>query len=53
MREQALLNQLRTGNHSPARYRVLGTLANVDGFAQAFGCAPGAGMVRQERVEIW
>lgn len=52
-REQALINQLRTGNHSPARYRVIGTLANVEGFARAFGCAPGAAMAREERVEIW
>jgi predicted metalloendopeptidase len=55
MREQALLNQLRTGNHSPARYRVLGTLANVDGFAKAFDCPAGSAMVRAEaeRVAIW
>ncbi len=55
MREQALLNQLRTGNHSPARYRVIGTLANVDGFAQAFDCPRGSAMVREEaeRVSIW
>jgi predicted metalloendopeptidase len=52
-REPALVNLLRTGNHSPARYRVLGTLANVGGFAQAFGCAPGSAMVRENPVEIW
>ena len=55
MREQALINQLRTGQHSPARYRVLGTLANVEGFAQAFGCPPDSPMLRAdaERVSIW
>ena len=55
VREQALVNQLRTGQHSPARYRVLGTLANVDGFAQTFGCPPGSPMLRAEaeRVSIW
>ncbi|MCU0765119.1 MAG: M13 family metallopeptidase [Burkholderiaceae bacterium] len=52
-REQALLNQLRTGNHSPARYRVIGTLANVDGFGKAFGCPAGSPMLQAERVSIW
>jgi predicted metalloendopeptidase len=55
LREQALLNQLRTGNHSPGRYRVLGVLANFEPFAQAFGCVDGAPMLRapSERVSIW
>lgn len=55
MREEALRDQLRTGQHSPARYRVLGPLAHKDAFAQAFACPSGAPMLRAEdqRVLIW
>ncbi len=54
-RNEALIDQLRTGNHSPARYRVLGPLANVPAFAQAFNCPAGAPMMRAaaEQISIW
>ena len=54
-RTEALIDQIRTGNHSPARYRVLGPLANVPAFAQAFNCPPGSPMVRAptEQISIW
>ncbi len=49
------MNQLRTGVHSPARYRVLGPLAHMTAFAEAFNCPADAPMVRPpaERVTIW
>jgi predicted metalloendopeptidase len=55
MRDQAMFNQLRTGVHSPPRYRVLGVLGNLEPFARAFDCPPGAPMLRPaaERVRIW
>jgi predicted metalloendopeptidase len=54
-RTAALIDQLRTGFHSPPRYRILGTLVNVPAFAWAFGCPPDAPMARAEteRVRIW
>ena len=54
-RTEALIDQLRTGNHSPARYRVLGPLANVPAFAEAFNCPAGAPMMRSpaEQISIW
>ena len=55
VRTEALIDQLRTDNHSPGRYRVLGPLANVPAFAQAFNCPAGAPMMRaaSEQISIW
>lgn len=54
-RTEALLDQLRTGQHSPGRYRVLGPLANVTEFETAFACPKGAAMMRapEARISIW
>jgi predicted metalloendopeptidase len=55
MRAEALITQLRSGQHSPARFRVLGPLSNVPAFGEAFGCPPGSPMQRAEaeRIAIW
>jgi putative endopeptidase len=54
-RTESLLDQLRTGQHAPNRYRVLGPLANFPAFASAFACPPDAPMVRApaEQISIW
>jgi predicted metalloendopeptidase len=54
-RTEALLDQLRTGQHSPGRYRVLGPLANFPAFAAAFSCPANAAMMRSpaEQILIW
>ncbi|MBI1377724.1 MAG: hypothetical protein GC157_09630 [Frankiales bacterium] len=41
--------------HSPRRFRVLGPLSNLTAFAEAWGLAPDAPMLRAEaeRIEIW
>ena len=54
-RTEALLDQLRTGQHSPNRYRVLGPLANFPTFAAAFNCPVDAPMMRPaaEQITIW
>ncbi len=38
----------KTDSHAPGRFRVLGTLANLPEFAQAFGCRP-----VETRCSIW
>lgn len=39
--------------HSPNRFRVNGSLANVPEFAQAFGCAEGTKMRPKNACEVW
>jgi putative endopeptidase len=55
IRAEALITQLRSGQHSPARFRVLGSLSNSPAFAQAFSCPPTSPMLRaeSERIAIW
>jgi putative endopeptidase len=55
MREDALRARLLSDPHSPAPYRVLGPLRNVDAFYQAFDVKETDEMylAPEERVKIW
>lgn len=55
IRDEALRVRLNTDPHSPGRFRVLGPLAALPEFHQAFGCAEGSPMVlpASERPSIW
>lgn len=56
IRTQEAIRRLRTDEHSPTKYRVIGTLSNNRDFARAFGCTAGKDrMARsdEERCEIW
>ena len=41
--------------HSPERWRVNGTVSQVDAFARAFGCRPGDPLVLppEKRLQLW
>ncbi len=54
-RPEGLIQQVATDPHSPARWRVLGPLRNVDAWYQAFGVGPDSAMYLppDERVRIW
>jgi predicted metalloendopeptidase len=54
-RDEELTLLLQTDVRAPGIFRVNGPLANLEGFATAFDCKPGAGMVRkpEDRVSIW
>ena len=55
IRDEALETRIKTDPHSPARYRVLGSLSNIPEFYEAFNVKEGDGMYRseEERVKIW
>ena len=55
MRPEAIANQVRSDEHSPAKYRVIGTLSNMPEFFQAFGVKKGDKMWRPKDkiVRIW
>lgn len=54
-RPEATANQVKSNEHAPAKFRVIGPLSNMPEFYTAFGIKPGNGMWRSEdkRVKIW
>ncbi|TAJ56817.1 M13-type metalloendopeptidase [Brevundimonas sp.] len=55
MRDDALRNQIATDPHSPAEFRVIGPVRNVDAWYEAFDVQPGSKyyLSPEERVRIW
>lgn len=54
-REQRLRNQIMTGPHSPAEFRVNGVVRNMDAWYEAFDVGPGDRLYLppEQRVRIW
>ncbi len=54
-RDAYLRNQVTTDPHSPAKYRVNGTVANMDEFREAWGCENSDAMINsgEKQVKIW
>jgi putative endopeptidase len=55
MRPEALANQVRSNEHSPAQYRVIGPVTDMPEFFSTFNIKPGDKMWRPDslRVRIW
>lgn len=55
MTDQAMLQQLRRGPHSPAQYRINGAVRNQPGWYEAFGITEEHELYLppEERVSIW
>jgi putative endopeptidase len=53
--EEELRRRIITDPHSPGEYRVIGPLANMQEFANAFGCSDTDPMMRSkdERAVVW
>jgi putative endopeptidase len=54
-RPEAIANQVKSNEHSPEKWRVIGPLSNMPEFYSTFGVKPGDKMWRSkdERVKIW
>lgn len=54
-RDEALKVQIKTGRHTPGRYRAIGSIVNMDAFHQAFDIQQGDKMYIKpaDRIEIW
>ena len=54
-RPESIANQVRSNEHSPAKFRVLGPLSNMPGFYATFGIKQGDAMWRPDslQVRIW
>lgn len=54
-REEAMINQVRVGPHSPPQFRINGPLRNLDAWYKAFNVTPDDELYlpEEERVRIW
>jgi putative endopeptidase len=55
MSDELMRTRIQTDPHAPARLRVVGPLSNSTAFAEAFGLADDAPMMRapEDRIDIW
>jgi len=53
VRPEDLRSRVLTDEHSPARFRVDGTVVNMPEFQQAFSCKAGQPMVHADSCRVW
>ena len=55
MRPEAIADQVKSNEHSPAKFRVIGPVTNMPEFYNAFAIKEGDAMWRADsvRVRIW
>nr|XP_027200738.1 neprilysin-2-like isoform X2 [Dermatophagoides pteronyssinus] len=52
-RPEVLKLRLQAGSHSPAQFRVIGTVSNLEEFGETFGCPPGSPMRPAKKCSVW
>ncbi|CAL4124487.1 unnamed protein product, partial [Meganyctiphanes norvegica] len=50
---EAMLTKIRSGQHSPNKFRVIGTLSNSYEFSEAFQCPVGSNMNPSKKCKVW
>lgn len=50
---QSLADRVQSDEHSPERYRVIGTLSNNEDFARHFACPVGSAMNPANKCVLW
>lgn len=52
-RAERMKNKVGTDIHSLDRFRVIGTLSNMQEFADAFNCPEGSNMNPKNKCAVW
>jgi len=50
---ESLKHQILTNEHSPGKYRIIGTLSNNENFAKVFNCPKNSPMNPEKKCLIW
>ncbi|XP_018323598.2 endothelin-converting enzyme homolog isoform X2 [Agrilus planipennis] len=51
--KEATMLQIEKDQHSPAKYRVIGSLSNLKEFSDVFQCKSGSPMNPKDKCEVW
>eukprot|EP00914_Ancora_sagittata_P002837 GHVO01005991.1.p1 GENE.GHVO01005991.1~~GHVO01005991.1.p1 ORF type:complete len:215 (-),score=8.46 GHVO01005991.1:610-1203(-) len=52
-RPESYIQAIRTGKHSPGRFRVIGSLSNSPEFSKAYNCPVGSPMNPVKKCAVW
>jgi len=52
-RDEKLKQQILTGVHPPSHFRVLGSVSNIEDFANDYNCPAGSKMNPKTRCSVW
>ncbi|XP_074655291.1 neprilysin-like isoform X4 [Tubulanus polymorphus] len=53
LRDEAYINRISTGRHSPGEFRVIGSVSNTKEFSEAYSCPSGSPMNPVHKCQVW